>query len=273
MTVHLHRKQGEYKNIVKYSKILIFLGIGCVAGLLLVFGVHLQAQNATKKEIITAKANEMKISVTPQMEQFRTRQQNLAAQGRQQRSDSSKSDNSADFYRAIVDNNIFRPLGWRPPNKEPEYAYIGTRIDPTGTFSQAYVLEQRSNQFYIAKVGDKVGDAIVKEIEEKKVTLDKNGETITLRNENTPFLNSSGSRRSSSSRSESSNQNVSNNNKESASKSSNKAREAAEKEKAEAMRKLQEMRQRFERSSRGDRERMIREFRERGGFRGRRGSR
>ncbi len=266
---------------MKYSKILIFLGIGCVAGLLFVFGVHLQAQNANKKEIITAKANEMKVSVTPQMEQFRTRQQNWATQGRQQtsrwggqqRSDSSKSDNSADFYRAIVDNNIFRPLGWRPPNKEPEYAYIGTRIDPTGTFSQAYVLEQRSNQFYIAKVGDKVGDAIVKEIEEKKVTLDKNGETITLRSENTLFLNSSGSRRSSSSRSESSNQNVNRNNKESASKSSNKAREAAEKERAEAMRKLQEMRQRFERGSRGDRERMIREFRERGGFRGRRGGR
>ncbi len=259
---------------MKYSKILIFLGIGCVVGLLLVFGVRLQAQDATKKEIITAKANEMKVQATPQMEQFRTRQQNWAAQGRQQtsrwggqqRSDSSESDNSSDFYRAIVDNNIFRPLGWRPPNREPEYAFIGTRTDPTGTFSEAYVLEQRSNKFYIASIGDKVGDAVIQKIEEKKITLDKNGETITLRSGNDPFLKSGGSRRSSSSRSESTNQNESSrNNKESASKSSNSAKEAAEKERAEAMRRAMEMRRRFERASRGDRERMIREFRERRG--------
>ncbi len=258
---------------MKYSKILIFLGIGCVAGLLLVFGVHLQAQNATKKEIITAKANEMKMPAgTPQMEQFRTRQQNWAAPGQQQtsrwggqqRSDSSESDNRADFYRAIVDNNIFRPLGWRPPNKEPEYAFIGTRTDQKGTFFEAYFLEQRSNQFHIAKVGDKVGEVVVKEIEEKKIILDKNGETITLRRGNVSFLGG-GSRSSSSSRSESSDQNVSSNNKDSTSKSSNRAREAAEKERAERMRKemmekAREMRRRFEGASREERARMFREF-------------
>lgn len=250
---------------MKYSKILIFLGIGCVAGLLLVFGVHLQAQNATKKEIITAKANEMKVPAgTPQMEQFRTRQQNWTAPGRQQRSDSSESDNSADFYRAIVDNNIFRPLGWRPPNKEPEYAFIGTRTDQKGTFFEAYFLEQRSNQFHIAKVGDKVGEVVVKEIEEKKIILDKKGETITLRRGNVSFLGG-GSRHSSSSRSESSNRNESSsNNKGSASKSSDK-NAANEKEKAERMRKemmekAREMRRRFEGASREERARMFREF-------------
>ncbi|RKU07549.1 hypothetical protein C6501_17430 [Candidatus Poribacteria bacterium] len=257
---------------MKYSKILIFLGIGCVAGLLLVFGFHLQAQNAAKKEIITAKANEMKVPGTPQMEQFRTRQQNWAAPGRQrtsrwggqQRSDSSEPNNSADFYRAIVDNNIFRPLGWRPPNKEPEYAFIGTRTDQKGTFFEAYFLEQRSNQFHIAKVGDKVGEVVVKEIEEKKIILDKNGETITLRRGNVSFLGG-GSRHSSSSRSESSNRNESSsNNKESASKSSDK-NAANEKEKAERMRKemmekAREMRRRFESASREERARMFREF-------------
>ena len=265
---------------MKYSKILIFLGIGCVVGLLLVFGVRLQAQNATKKEIITAKLNEMKAQATPRMEQFRTRQQgsNWGAQGHQQasrwggqqRSNSSESDNSSDFYRAIVDNSLFRPLGWRPPNKEPEYAFIGTRVDSSGTLSQAYVLEQRSNRFYIAKVGDKVGDAVVKEIEEKKVTLDKNGETITLRSGNAPFLKSGSSRSSSSSRSESSNRNESSsNNKESASKSFDKdaaKARAAEKAKAQAMEKMQKMRRKFEGASREERMRMIREY---GGRRGR----
>ena len=69
----------------------------------------------------------------------------------------------------IVDNNIFRPLGWRPPNKEPEYTFVGTRVDSSGTVAEAYVLETRSNQFFMASIGDKIGDAIVKEIKKKEI--------------------------------------------------------------------------------------------------------
>ena len=264
---------------MKYSKILVFLGIGCVAGLLLVIGVKLQAQNETKEKLIAATEKQMSPQAAQRAEQFRNRQQNWAAQGRQQTSRSDgqqRSDNSSDFYSVIVDNNLFRPLGWKPPNKEPEYIYIGTRTDSNGTVAQAYVVEGRSNQFYVAQIGDKVGDAVVKDIKEKEIILEKKGETITLRDGNIQFLGSGGSRRGGSSfRAEVSNQNESGNNKESSSKSFDKnakAKAAAEqKAKEEAMRRMQEMRRRFEGASRGDRERMIREFRERGGSRGRRG--
>ena len=250
---------------MKYSKILIFSGIGCVAILLFVFGVRLQAQNGGKKEITIAKVNEMKIPATLRMDQFKNYQQGLNWNVKS-RSKSTESDDSADFYKVIVDNNIFRPLGWRLPNREPQYTLIGTAIDPNGTREEAFILEERSNKFYIAGVGSKVGDAVVQKIQEKKVILDKNGETITLRGRNMQFLNSRGSRRSSSSRSESSNQNVSNNNKESSSTKSFDKEAAMKKSKEEAMKKAQDMPRRFEGTSREDRERMIREALERRGI-------
>lgn len=260
---------------MKYSKTLIFSGIGCVAVLLLIIGVRLQAQNTMKKEIIIAKANEITTQMAPLKVQFRNRQEGVNWRT-QIRSENAESNNS-DFYKVIVDNNLFRPLGWRPPKKEPEYAFIGTRISSTGSLSEAYVLEQRSNQFYIAKVGDKVGDATVKEIKEKKITLDKNGETITLRGGNMQFLNSGGARRSSSSRSESANRNESNNkggssksfDKEAATSKSFDKEAAMRKAKEEAMKKMQDMRLKF---SKGippeNRDQIIRQLKERGVFKG-----
>jgi hypothetical protein len=263
---------------VKYSKILIFLGICCVAGLLLVFGVRLQAQNKTKVESIAVNTNEMQPRAAQRMEQFRNRQQgsNLETQlpqqasrwGGQQRSTSSDSKDSSDFYKVIVDNNIFRPLGWRPPNREPQYTLIGTAINPNGTRVEAFISEERSNDFYIVGVGDKVGDAIVKEIQQKKVTLDKNGETITLRKGNMQFLKSGNSRRSSS-RSESANQNESKESSNSSDKEAamkNAQKNAEKKMREEWMKRAQEMRRRFEGASREQRSRMMREF---GGRRGR----
>lgn len=278
---------------MKYSKILGILGIVCVASLLLVFGMRLQAQNQTKEKSIALKATEMKSKMPPQMEQFRNRRQgsNWGAQGRQQnwskegrqqtsrsggqeRSGNSKSDNEAGFYRAIIDNNIFRPLGWRPPTKEPEYTFIGTFIDSNGANTKASVLERRSNQFYTAKVGDKVGEAVVKEIKRKEIILDKNGETITLRRGNMQFLGGSGSRGRGPSRNEASNRNENDNRKDSSSRSYDKeaamkkAKEEAmrnERRRKEMMERAQEMRRRFENASREDRERMMSEFRRRRG--------
>lgn len=256
---------------MKLSKILIILGIGCVAGLLLVYGVKLQAQNRPNRDAIMAKMGEMNIDMS-RMEQFRNRQQG-SNRGSQNSSNRGESKENADFYRTIIDNNIFRPLGWRPPNKEPEYKFIGTSVEKNGAKSEAYVREQRSNKFYMVTIGDKVGDAVVKEISEKEIILDKDGETITLRGGNMQFLKASGSSRSSS---RSNNREESANNNNSSRSSDDKeraAKEAAEAKRRaqEAMRRAQEMRSRFMNASRGDRERMMREFRERGGFRGYRG--
>ncbi len=252
---------------MKYSKILTFLGIGCVAGLLLVYGVKLQAQNANKKEIIIAKANEMKTQAAPQIVQFRTLPQGVNWEA--QRSSRSKKSDNSDFYKVIIDNNIFRPLGWRPPNREPQYMLIGAAINPNGTRMEAFISEERSNEFYIVGIGDKVGDAIVKEIQQKKVTLDKNGETITLRKGNMQFLKSGGSRRSSPSRSESSNRNESYN-RESSSKSFDKEA-AMRKAKEEAMKKAQEMRGKFQNVPPEVRKQIMSQLKERGVFKGKGG--
>ena len=260
---------------MKFSKILIFLVIGCVVGLLLVFGVRLQAQYTSKKDGIATYVNEVNVKAAPRMGQFRNRQQgtntNRAAQ-RNTNKESESKDNS-DFYGVIVDNNIFRPLGWRPPNKEPEYTFIGTVTDDTETMAKAFVLERRSNQFYIAKVGDKVGDAVVQEIKDKQIILDKNGEQITLKGGNMQFLKSGGSRRSAPPRAESNN----NNNQRSTSSARDaairKAKESAERNermRKEMMQKAEEMRRKFESASQEQREKMIYEFR---GRRGRRGDR
>ncbi|MDE0635383.1 MAG: hypothetical protein OXI43_05975 [Candidatus Poribacteria bacterium] len=251
---------------MKYSKILMFSGISCVVGLIFVFGFRLQAQNAAKKEIAIAKANQMKVPATLRTDQFKNHPQGLNWNVKA-RSKSVKSDDNSDFYKVIVENNIFRPLGWRPPNREPQYTLIGTAIDPNGTRVEAFILEERSNKFYIMSVGDKVGDAVVQEIEKKKVTLDKNGETITLRGGNDPFLKSGGSRRSSPSRSESANRQESNN-KQSSSKSFDKEA-AMRKAREEAMKKMQDVRYKFSKGIPPEaRDQIIRQLKERGVFKG-----
>jgi len=251
---------------VKYSKTLIIFGIVCVAGLLLVFGVRIQAQNANKKEMIIAKAKDMKTQAPPQVVQFRNLPQGVNWEA--QRSSRSKKSDNSDFYNVIIDNNIFRPLGWRPPNREPQYTLIGAAINPNGTRMEAFISEERSNEFYIVGIGDKVGDAIVKEIQQKKVTLDKNGETITVRKGNMQFLKSGGSRRSSPSRSESYNRNESN--KGGSSESFDKEA-AMRKSKEEAMKRAQEMRGKFQNVPPEVRKQIMSQLKDRGVFKGKGG--
>lgn len=250
---------------MKFSKILIILGIGCVAGLLLVFGVKLQAQNRPNRDAIMAKMSELNADSLSQMAQFRNHPQ-ASNWGSRTPSNREESKENTDFYRTIVDNNIFRPLGWRPPNKEPEYSFISTHVGVNGAKSKAQIHERRSNKSYFATIGDKVGDAVVKDIKEKEIILDKDGEDITLRREKMVFLNSRGSSRSSS-RSDDRDESADNNRSSSRSNRDAEAKANAEaKMREEMMKRAMEMRRRFE----GNRERMIQEFRSRGGYRGRR---
>lgn len=85
-----------------------------------------------------------------------------------------------EFYQLIVDNNIFRPLGWKPPQKAPQYTLIGTTIASDGSNTEAFILERRSNRFYTVKVGETFGNVSVKEILSKKVTLQEEGKEIVL---------------------------------------------------------------------------------------------
>lgn len=103
-------------------------------------------------------------------------------------------ESGGDFYRIIVENNLFRPLGWQKPNRDPEYALIATWIGTHGTVAKALVTERRSNQLYYVARGEKVGDAIIEKIEANQVSLKVSNDIVTLKTEGMQFL--SGSSRS-----------------------------------------------------------------------------
>lgn len=98
---------------------------------------------------------------------------------------------SADFYQPIVENNLFRPLGWRKPDDEPEFTLIGTLIESNNQRAKAFLKERRSNQYYPVSVGEKVGDAVVESIKPNEVSLGKDGKMVTLRADSNRFLDTS----------------------------------------------------------------------------------
>ncbi len=268
---------------MKISRILIVVGICCIAGLLLVFGMHLQAQDRGRNTRVALNTNEGQQSAQ-RNEQFRNRQRgtNWGQEGRsnqsanwgnRERSENTPSNDEGDYYSVIVNNNIFRPLGWRPPNKEPEYTFISTSVYDNESESKGYVLERRSNQSYTVRIGDKIGDAVVTDIKDKEIFLDKDGERITLKPGNVWLQANGSSRRGGESRDNRNNDN----NDDERNASSRSDREAEERERqAEQQRSRargwEEARNRFRSASPQERERMMREWRERsGGYRGRRG--
>jgi len=171
------------------------LGIGCVVCLLLGFGILLYAQEKTKLEFIGTKlemnavkikekkeTNTAKMQAMAKAKEQPEPQRNNRSWGRQNRGEKVDFGENAAFYKTIVDHNLFRPLGWTPPNNEPAYSLVGTKaVDANGAISQATLLEKRSNRYHFVTVGTKLGDMTVKDIQAKQVTLDKAGETIKLK--------------------------------------------------------------------------------------------
>ncbi len=87
-----------------------------------------------------------------------------------------------DFYRTIIDNNLFRPLGWTPPRPIEPYRLLGTII-PTDekTPPKAIIQNTIGNQTYIVTIGDALDtDTYVTDIQTKHVTLKKNGQQRQL---------------------------------------------------------------------------------------------
>lgn len=94
----------------------------------------------------------------------------------------------AEFYQVIIDNNIFRPLGWKPPKEEPEYTLIGTAIASKGADTKAFIVERRSGQLHIVQVDDQIGAARVKVIKAKRVILQAGDKEIILEGEQLQFF-------------------------------------------------------------------------------------
>lgn len=180
-------------------RIIAKLGIGCVVCLLLGCGILLYAQDKTKVEFIattpeisSVKKPEMdsaKMEAMMKMKEQATAQANKS-RGRQNRRGIDFGENAA-FYKVIIDNNLFRPLGWTPPNNEPAYSLIGTAVGAEGAVSQATLLERRSNRYHFVTIGTKLGDMTVKDIQAKRVILDNAGKPITLKAGELQFLTTS----------------------------------------------------------------------------------
>lgn len=87
------------------------------------------------------------------------------------------------FYQTIIDNNIFRPLGWRLKTPPFPYHLIGTVIYRSKNKNSIAVVQQTNGQreTHTVSIGDKLGDITVIDIQSKKVILDKAGKKITLR--------------------------------------------------------------------------------------------
>lgn len=167
-------------------KIACGVGIGCAVCLFLVFIIRApDAQEKPAGNAITTQSESSEVKQKAAMPQ-RTR-----VRARQRQTDFGENEA---FYRVIIDNNIFRPLGWKKPNEKPSYRLLGTVVDTDTAIAQAILQETRANRYYFVTVGEKVGDATVKDIQPKQVVLDEEGKAITLKAGSLQFLTQSRSR-------------------------------------------------------------------------------
>ena len=86
------------------------------------------------------------------------------------------------YYRTIIDNNLFRPLGWTPPRPQEPYRLLGTII-PTDakTPPKAIIQNIVRNQTHLVTIGDTLdSNTYVTNIQTKHVTLKKNGQQRQL---------------------------------------------------------------------------------------------
>jgi len=95
-----------------------------------------------------------------------------------------------DFYRTILENNLFRPLGWRPARPREPYRLLGTLIPCDGkSKAQAILQKNFAGKTYTVTIGDQLdADIIVIDIQTKQVTLEKAGQRRTLTLNTTPWL-------------------------------------------------------------------------------------
>ena len=103
---------------------------------------------------------------------------------------SLKDFQKSDFYRTIVDNNLFRPLGWRPPRPREPYRLIGTLLPTNGNTPKRAILQRTTmGSTDTVTIGDTLdADTTVVDIQPKQVTLEKNGQQRTLKLNTTPLL-------------------------------------------------------------------------------------
>ena len=96
-----------------------------------------------------------------------------------------------EYYQAVQQFNLFRPLGWQPPSKGPKYELLATKIPENG-LAKALIRESVSNKIYYVGLGDEITSSKVVKIESSQVSLNQAGKVIDLSGSSVQFLRLSG---------------------------------------------------------------------------------
>jgi hypothetical protein len=171
------------------SRVLLGLLICGLVLLLVIYGLYSSGLRAQDKDRSGPTVHQIETKPTkPATEGARENMEIKAERTPPQRQMNEPGD---DFYKPIVENSLFRPLGWRKPDRESEYTLLGTLIESNNQRAKAFLIERRSNQYYPVSVGEKLGDVTVESIKPYEVSLGKNGKTVTLRANSNRFLDTS----------------------------------------------------------------------------------
>ena len=87
------------------------------------------------------------------------------------------------FKRTIIENNLFRPLGWTPPRPIEPYRLIGTLLPKDDRTPPTAILQTTAGQrTLIVSTGEQIdAETEVVEINRKQVVLETDGQQRTLR--------------------------------------------------------------------------------------------
>ena len=91
-------------------------------------------------------------------------------------------DSEVSYYKTIIENNLFRPLGWQPTPPVEPYRLIGTIFArDANTPPEAIIESTTEHQTHIVKLGDKLdAETEIVEIQPKQVTLSSKGQQRSL---------------------------------------------------------------------------------------------
>ncbi|MXZ00197.1 hypothetical protein F4Y93_05940 [Candidatus Poribacteria bacterium] len=81
------------------------------------------------------------------------------------------------FNRTIIENNLFRPLGWTPPRRVEPYRLVGTILPRSANRSATAIIETTAGSArHIVSVGDALdGSTVVISIASKSVVVESGG--------------------------------------------------------------------------------------------------
>ena len=98
---------------------------------------------------------------------------------------------SETYYSTIIDNNLFRPLGWTPPRPTEPYRLIGTILPHSANTPPKAIIESTAgDSTYYVTIGELLDTSTeVVEIKPKQVMLKTDGQRRTLKLTATHYLN------------------------------------------------------------------------------------